>query len=306
MASFMRRGMILSGGSGTRLHPLTLPISKQLMPVYDKPMIYYPLSVLMLAGIREILIITTPHDSATFQHLLGDGSAWGISISYAVQPQPEGLAQAYRIGAGFVGDRPSALILGDNIYYGHGLPELLGRADARERGATVFGYHVAHPQAYGVVSFDAQGRAETIEEKPELPKSQYAVTGLYFYDERAVDYAREITPSARGELEITDLNRRYLDAGDLHVELMGRGLAWLDTGTHGSLLDAALYVRIIEERQGLKICCPEEIAWRKGFIDDEQFERLAQPLRKSGYGIYLLDQLRQKRGDARPLAATAE
>ena len=298
----MRRGMILSGGSGTRLHPLTLPISKQLMPVYDKPMIYYPLSVLMLAGIREILIITTPHDRDAFRQLLGDGSAWGIEISYAVQPRPEGLAQAYHIGAEFVGERPSALILGDNIYYGHGLPELLGRADARARGATVFGYHVAHPQAYGVVSFDSYGRAATIEEKPAQPKSQYAVTGLYFYDGRAVDYAKALRPSARGELEITDLNRLYLDAGDLHVELMGRGFAWLDTGTHGSLLDAALYVRIIEERQGLKICCPEEIAWRKGFIEDEQLERLAQPLRKSGYGLYLLDQLRQTRESEPPLA----
>lgn len=292
----MRRGIILSGGSGTRLHPLTLPVSKQLMPVYDKPLIYYPLSVLMLAGIREILVITTPRDRAAFRELLGDGSAWGIAIDYAVQPTPAGLAQAYHIGADFVGERPSALILGDNIYYGHGLPELLARADARPSGATVFGYHVADPQSYGVVSFDAAGRAETIEEKPARPKSQYAVTGLYFYDGRAVDYARAIRPSARGELEISDLNRRYLEAGDLHVELMGRGLAWLDTGTHGSLLDAALYVRIIEERQGLKICCPEEIAWRRGFIDDAQLEALAQPLRKSGYGLYLLDQLRHGRG----------
>jgi glucose-1-phosphate thymidylyltransferase len=296
----MRRGIVLAGGSGTRLHPLTLPISKQLMPVYDKPMIYYPLSVLMLAGIREILIITTPHDSASFQQLLGDGSAWGLEISYAVQARPEGLAQAYHIGADFVGDRPSALILGDNIYYGHGLPELLGRADARASGATVFGYYVADPQAYGVVSFNAQGRAETIEEKPAHPKSNYAVTGLYFYDDKAVEYARMIKPSPRGELEITDLNRLYLEAGTLNVELMGRGFAWLDTGTHGSLLDAALYVRIVEERQGLKICCPEEIAWRQGFIDDGQLEALAQPLKKSGYGIYLLDQLRHERGDSRP------
>jgi len=301
----MRRGIILSGGSGTRLHPLTLPVSKQLMPVYDKPLIYYPLSVLMLAGIREILVITTPRDRAAFRDLLGDGSAWGISIDYAVQPTPAGLAQAYHIGADFVGDRPSALILGDNIYYGHGLPELLARADGRPSGATVFGYHVADPQSYGVVSFDAAGRAETIEEKPARPKSQYAVTGLYFYDGRAVDYARAIRPSARGELEISDLNRRYLEAGDLHVELMGRGLAWLDTGTHGSLLDAALYVRIIEERQGLKICCPEEIAWRKGFIDDAQLEALAHPLCKSGYGVYLLDQLRHGRGPGLPGTATA-
>ena len=299
----MRRGIILAGGSGTRLHPLTLPISKQLMPVYDKPMIYYPLSVLMLAGIREILIITTPHDGASFQQLLGDGSAWGLEIQYEVQPRPEGLAQAYHIGADFIGDKPSALILGDNIYYGHGLPELLGRADARNSGATVFGYYVADPQAYGVVSFDAQGRAETIEEKPAKPKSNYAVTGLYFYDGKAVEYAKAVKPSARGELEITDLNRMYLEAGTLNVELMGRGFAWLDTGTHGSLLDAALYVKIVEERQGLKICCPEEIAWRQGFIDDAQFEALAHPLKKSGYGVYLMDQLRHERGDSRPLSA---
>ncbi|QXQ08306.1 glucose-1-phosphate thymidylyltransferase RfbA [Sphingosinicellaceae bacterium] len=287
-----RRGIILAGGSGTRLYPLTKPVSKQLMPVYDKPMIYYPLSVLMLAGIREVLIITTPADSAAFRGLLGDGSQWGIHIDYAVQPEPKGLAQAYHIGAEFVGDRPSVLILGDNIFYGHGLPELLTRADARTVGATVFGYYVKDPQAYGVVSFDAHGRAATIEEKPENPRSNYAVTGLYFYDSDAVRLARDIVPSPRGELEITDLNRAYLNAGKLDVELMGRGFAWLDTGTHGSLLDAGLYVRIVEERQGLKICCPEEIAWRQGFIDAEQLARIAEPLRKSGYGEYLLDQLR--------------
>jgi glucose-1-phosphate thymidylyltransferase len=288
----MRRGIILAGGSGTRLHPLTLPVSKQLMPVYDKPMIYYPLSVLMLAGIREILIITTPQDRRAFKALLGDGSNWGMALHYAVQPKPEGLAQAYHIAADFVGTAPSALVLGDNIFYGHGLPNLLTAADARESGATVFGYYVADPRAYGIISFDAQGRAETIEEKPANPKSNYAVTGLYFYDGNAVDYAKAIKPSARGELEITDLNRMYLEQGGLHVELMGRGFAWLDTGTHGSLLDAGLYVRIVEERQGLKISCPEEIAWRKGFIDDAQLERIAEPLKKSGYGAYLLEQLR--------------
>ena len=287
-----RRGIILAGGSGTRLYPLTKPVSKQLMPVYDKPMIYYPLSVLMLAGVREVLVITTPQDGPAFQGLLGDGSQWGMRIDYAVQPEPKGLAQAYHIGAKFVGDRSSVLILGDNIFYGHGLPKLLGKADTRDEGATVFGYYVKDPQSYGVVSFDADGRAATIEEKPAAPKSNYAVTGLYFYDGDAVRLARDIVPSARGELEITDLNRAYLDAGKLNVELMGRGFAWLDTGTHGSLLDAALYVRIVEERQGLKICCPEEIAWRQGFIDAGQLAKIAEPLRKSGYGEYLLDQLR--------------
>ena len=291
----MRRGIILAGGSGTRLYPLTKPVSKQLMPVYDKPMIYYPLSVLLLAGVTEILIITTPGDAAAFQHLLGDGSQWGISIHYAQQPRPEGLAQTYHIGADFVGNDPSVLILGDNIYHGHGLPELLANADARQDGATVFGYYVNDPKAYGVVSFDAQGRAETIEEKPEHPKSHYAVTGLYFYDGDAVALARDLKPSPRGELEITDLNRIYLEAGKLNVELMGRGFAWLDTGTHTSLLDAANYVRIVEERQGLKICCPEEIVWRLGHIDDAQLEAIATPLRKSGYGEYLLGQLRDGR-----------
>lgn len=284
----MRKGIILAGGSGTRLYPLTRAASKQLMPVYDKPMIYYPLSVLMLAGIRDVLIITTPHDQAAFQALLGNGASWGMTLRYAVQPEPGGLAQAYHIGADFVGEEPSALILGDNIFYGHGLTELLQSATARTEGATVFGYYVEDARPYGVVSFDAAGRAETIEEKPAEPKSNYAVTGLYFYDGTAVARARDLTPSARGELEITDLNRLYLQEGKLSVELMGRGYAWLDTGTHGSLLDAANYVRITEERQGLKICCPEEIAWRRGFIDDAGLEALAQPLIKSGYGQYLI------------------
>lgn len=284
----MRRGIILAGGSGTRLYPLTRGVSKQLMPVYDKPLIYYPLSILLLAGIRDILVITTPHDQAAFRALLGDGTEWGINLNFAVQEHPAGLAQAYHIGADFVGQDPSALVLGDNVFYGHGLVDLLERASAREDGASVFGYYVNDATAYGVVSFDAEGRAETIEEKPAYPKSNYAVTGLYFYDGNAAALARDLKPSPRGELEITDLNRLYLEQGKLSVEIMGRGYAWLDTGTHGALLDAATYVRITEERQGLKICCPEEIVWRQGFIDDAQLERLADPLRKSGYGEYLM------------------
>lgn len=290
-----RKGIILAGGSGSRLHPLTIPISKQLMPVYDKPMIYYALSTLMLAKIQEIMIITTPHDRDAFIHLLGDGRQWGISIQYATQPRPEGLAQAYHIGSDFLGTSPSALILGDNLFYGHGLPDLLQRANQRDAGASVFGYYVCNPAEYGVVSFDRDGQAESIEEKPTEPKSNYAVTGLYFYDSHAVELAKQIKPSARGELEITDLNRLYLEAGALNVEIMGRGYAWLDTGTHSSLLDAALYVRIVEERQGLKICCPEEVAWRAGFINDRELEALAAPLLKSGYGQYLCDQLRSGR-----------
>lgn len=288
----MRKGIILAGGSGTRLYPLTKGVSKQLMPVYDKPLIYYPLSTLLLAGIRDILVITTPHDAPAFHQALGDGSEWGISLRYAVQAEPAGLAQAYHIGADFVGSSPSTLVLGDNIFFGHGLVQLLQAAAARSDGATVFGYRVQDPRAYGVVEFSGEGRVLSLEEKPERPRSNYAVTGLYFYDGDAVALARDIAPSPRGELEITDLNRRYLDAGKLDVEILGRGHAWLDTGTHQSLLDAATYVRVTEERQGLKICCPEEICWRQGFIDDAQLEALAAPLCKSGYGEYLRGLLR--------------
>lgn len=289
-----RKGIILAGGTGSRLHPATLAISKQLLPVFDKPMIYYPLSTLMLAGIREILIVSTPQDTPRFEQLLGNGNQWGLNIEYAVQPSPDGLAQAFIIGASFIGDHLSALVLGDNIFYGHDFHRLLDHAMNRSEGASVFAYHVQDPERYGVVDFDLAGKVRSLEEKPTQPKSSYAVTGLYFYDEQVVDLTRTLRPSARGELEITDLNRLYLEQGQLNVEVMGRGYAWLDTGTHESLLDASQFIATLENRQGLKVACPEEIAYRQQWIDDAQLEALAQPLVKNGYGQYLLRVLKEK------------
>ncbi len=287
-----RKGIILAGGSGTRLYPITLGVSKQLMPIYDKPMIYYPLSVLMLAGIREVLFITTPQDNGAFQLLLGDGSNWGMTFTYTTQPSPDGIGQAFILGEKFIGENPVTLVLGDNIFYGHGMDELLSRASGQLNGGTVFGYYVRDPERYGVVNFDNSGIALNLEEKPANPKSNYAVTGLYFYDNDVIDIAKGLKPSDRGELEITDINNFYLQNNLLNVELMGRGYAWLDTGTHKSLLSAANYIQVIEERQGLKIACPEEIAYRKGFINSEQLEKLATPLLKSGYGQYLMEILK--------------
>ena len=291
-----RKGIVLAGGAGTRLHPITLGLSKQLLPVYDKPLIYYPLSVLMLAGIREVLLINTPEEQFLFQRLLGDGSQWGMNLSYAVQPTPAGLAQALLIAEPFLAGAPSCLVLGDNIFYGHGLTEQLKAADSRVTGATVFGYRVRDPERYGVAEFDASGRVVGLEEKPRLPKSNYAVTGLYYYDNQAPDLAKGLQPSPRGELEITDLNRRYLDKGELYLEKLGRGYAWLDTGTHESMMQAGQFVQTIEQRQGLRLCCPEEIAWQNGWIDDVQLAALANALAKSGYGQYLLGLLVAGRG----------
>ena len=289
-----RKGIILAGGAGSRLHLATLTVSKQLLPVFDKPMIYYPLSTLLLAGIRDILIVSTPQDTPRFEQLLGDGSQWGISLQYAVQPSPDGLAQAFVIGEDFIGDDLSALVLGDNIFYGHDFHHLLGNAMQRQEGATVFAYHVHDPERYGVAEFDNNGRVLSLEEKPSQPKSNYAVTGLYFYDREVVDLAKALKPSARGELEITDLNRCYLERGSLGVEIMGRGYAWLDTGTHESLLEAGQFIATLEKRQGLKVACPEEIAWRHGWVDDGQLEQLARPLARNGYGQYLLGLLTQR------------
>jgi glucose-1-phosphate thymidylyltransferase len=294
MTDKTRKGIILAGGSGTRLHPATLALSKQLLPVYDKPMVYYPLSALMLAGLRDVLVISTPADTPRFAELLGDGSRWGMNISYCVQPSPDGLAQAFILGRQFVGGAPSALVLGDNIFHGHDFQPLLASAAARVQGATVFAYHVHDPERYGVVAFDAAKRALSIEEKPKQPKSSYAVTGLYFYDEQVCDIAASIKPSARGELEITDVNATYLRQGQLAVEIMGRGYAWLDTGTHDSLMEAGQFIATLERRQGLKVACPEEIAWRNGWIDSAQLQALAQPLAKNGYGQYLLRLLAEK------------